>query len=520
VPTDGSPADGAARLVSRGGTEPQAGADDLAGKSAVVTGSVPARSPESVRASAEPVHELVVGDGPLRQDRSGTRPAGPLDEPADRQDTARPFDEPADRQDTARPLEEPADRQDTARLFEEPADRQDRARPLGGAPGDQERARALQAHPRRLLGLDADDRAALGMWAAAHVALFVLAWAAAWSFRTSLAHAPLTGGFEHWDAVLLRNIAQYGYFGRHSIANNTGFFPGYPLTLAAAHLILRNWVLSELVVSGVAGCFVVVSLARLANGRRAVLFLLTTPAAFFLMLGYTEALFLALAIPAWHAATRGRWWRAALLAGLSGLVRPDALFLIPALVVFALVCPAGSAGGQGLPRVAAARLASAAVMFCAFAGPAAYEIYLKVNTGTWLAWPRAMQAGWDLHLTDPVQALRTTWWAAFKHAFGATTAFEFQLELGAMAVMVLATVAFACWQRWPETVYCGLAAIALGTSTWYTGCPRTVLVLFPIFAALARLSSRRPWITYVYLCISAPLAVVLAMMFLSGQWAD
>ena len=45
------------------------------------------------------------------------------------------------------------------------------------------------------------------------------------------------------------------------------------------------------------------------------------------MVGYPERLFLALAIPAWHAATRGRWWRAALLAGLSGLVRPDAMFM-------------------------------------------------------------------------------------------------------------------------------------------------------------------------------------------------
>lgn len=70
-------------------------------------------------------------------------------------------------------------------------------------------------------------RAALGIWAAAHLALLALAWAAAWAFRSTRAHAPLTGGFEHWDAVLLRNIAQYGYFGPHSVPNSTAFFPGY-----------------------------------------------------------------------------------------------------------------------------------------------------------------------------------------------------------------------------------------------------------------------------------------------------
>jgi hypothetical protein len=355
--------------------------------------------------------------------------------------------------------------------------------------------------------LSPDDWAALGMWAAAHLSLFVLAWAAAWVYRATPSHAPLTGVFEHWDAALLRNIAQYGYFSPHSTANNTVFFPGYPMTLAAVHLILRNWVLAELVLSGIAGCFVVVSLSRLAGGRRAVLYFLTAPAAICLMVGYTESLFLAFAIPAWHAAARGRWWRAALLAGLSGLVRPDALFLIPALAVMALTGPRGS------------RLVNAAKACCALAGPAAYEIYLTVHTGTWEAWSKAYQAGWDLHLVTPVQALKTTWWAAFRHPFSAAYAFEFQLELATMAVMILVTLAFLVWHRWPEAVYCGLAVLALGTQTWYQGCPRTLLVLFPVWIALARLDARWTWVRYVYLSVSAPLAVVVGLLFLSYQWA-
>ncbi len=345
------------------------------------------------------------------------------------------------------------------------------------------------------------------MWAAAHLALFVLAWAAAWVYRNTPDHAPLTGMFEHWDAVLLRSIAQNGYFSPHSAANGTAFFPGYPMTLAAAHLILRNWVLSELVISGVAGCFAVVSLARLARGRRAVLYLLTAPAAIFLTVGYAECLFLAFAIPAWHAAARSRWWRAALLAGLSGLVRPDAVFLIPALAMMALTGPRGT------------RLVNAAKTCCAFAGPAAYEIYLTVHTGTWKAWAHAKQAGWDLHLTSPIQALKTTWWASFRHAYSAAYAFGGQLEFATMAAMLLATLAFLWWHRWPEAVYCGLAVLALGTQTWYQSCPRTLLVLFPVWIALARLGARQPWVRYVYFGGSAPLAAVVGLLFLTYQWA-
>lgn len=377
---------------------------------------------------------------------------------------------------------------------------------------------------RSLARLSPDDRAALGIWAAAHAALLVLAWAAAWAFRSTPAHAPLTGGFEHWDAVLLRNIAQYGYFGRHSIPNNAAFFPGYPVVLSATHLLLRNWMLSELAVSAVAGCFAVVSLARLAGQRRAVAYLVTAPAAIFLMVGYSEALFLAFAIPAWRAASLGRWWLAALLAGLAGLVRPDALFLIPALAVMALAGQyqpdrPGRPDPGSLPESARNRLAHAATASAGLAGPAAYEIYLRAETGSWMAWSRALRTGWDLRLSTPAQALRTTWWAAFRHPFSASTSFEFQVELAVMAVMLLATLAFTCSRRWPEAVYCGLAVVAFGTSTWYETCPRTLLVLFPIWVALASLGARRPWITSTYLAISGPVAVVLAMLYLSGQWA-
>jgi hypothetical protein len=165
------------------------------------------------------------------------------------------------------------------------------------------------------------------------------------------------------------------------------------------------------------------------------------------------------------------------------------------------------------------RLADAAIACAALVGPAAYELYLRTQTGSWMTWSRALRTGWDLHLSTPAQALRTTWWAAFRHAFSASTAFEFQVELGAMAVMVIATVAFACWRQWPEAAYCGLAVIAFGTSTWYSTCPRTLLVLFPIWVGLARLAARRPWVTGAYLAISGPVAVVLGMLYLSGQWA-
>jgi hypothetical protein len=377
--------------------------------------------------------------------------------------------------------------------------------------------------------LDSSDRAVLGMWAAAHLALFVLAWAAAWVYRGDTSHAPLTAAFEHWDAVRLRNIAQYGYFSPNTVPDNAVMFPGFPLTLAAVHLILRNWTLSELVISGVAGCFAMISLARLARNRRAVVYLLTMPAAVFLMVGYAECLFLALAVPAWHAAAKGRWWRAAVLAGLSGLVRVDAVFLVLALAVMALTArPPQVQPTQDLrehdqrdpvwEHPAWERLGNTVKCCCGFAGPAAYEVYLGLRTGVWNTWVTANQAGWDLHTVTPLQALKATYWVAFQHAYLAGVAFEYQLEIGVLAVMVLAALAFVCSRRWPEAVYCGLPALVIGTQTFYQSGPRTLLILFPVCVALASLEARRPWVTYVYLGVSAPLAAVMGLLFLAGQW--
>jgi hypothetical protein len=377
--------------------------------------------------------------------------------------------------------------------------------------------------------LDAGDRAALGVWAAAHLALFVLAWAGAWVYRGDPSHAPLTAGFQHWDASILRSIAQYGYFSPNSPPNGTVMFPGFPLALAAAHLVLRNWTLSELTVSGVAGCFAMVSLSRLAGNRRAVLYLLAVPAAIFLMAGYAECLFLAFAIPAWRAAVRGRWWRAAALAGLAGLVRVDGVFLVLALAVMALTRPRAPAPPAVDLREedmrdpvwehpAWQRLGDALKCCCGLAGPVAYEFYLRARTGTWNAWASANQAGWGLRTVTPVQALKTTYWAAFQHPFSAGTAFEYQLEIAAEAVMILAALAFLCWRRWPEAVYCGLPAVVIGTQTFYQSGPRTLLILFPVSIALARVEARRPWVRYLYFGISAPLAAVMGLLYLSGQW--
>lgn len=371
---------------------------------------------------------------------------------------------------------------------------------------------------RRLLRrLSPTDRAALGIWLVTRVAVLALSWPAAFIFRGS-AKSPQgwLALWQNWDAVRLADIARYGYFSpaERQYPNQIAFFPGFPAVLDVFHAAIRQWTVSGLITSFVAGAVAVVAVSRIAErdyladaGRRAVLFLVVSPAAIFLAAGYTETLFLALAATSWLSVRNEHWMRAVLLAGAASVVRINGLFLCAAVAVEIV----RRAGGQ--------RLRAMAMFIPALVPLASYELYLRVRTGSWLAWPHAEQAGWQRQLTNPVDTFKTTWTAGFAHEFSAPINFVFQLEVIAVLAGVVATVALLYYRRWPESIYVGLTIVALATSIWYESVPRSLLALWPIWCGLAVLAVRRPWVGQLYLAASIPVSVSIALLFMSGNWA-
>jgi hypothetical protein len=393
--------------------------------------------------------------------------------------------------------------------------------PVSVHPPDESAARRRSFGVETLTArLDHADRAALGYWALAHVVLLMLAYAAAWIESGSTAHLPLISGFQHWDATLFIGIAAHGYFGFGSSANSTAFFPGFPLVLAAVHAFVRNWVASGLVVSLLAGGVAAVSITRLAGSSRAALYLITAPVAVFLTVGYSESLFLAFALPAWSAGRSGRWRRCGAFASLAAFTRPDGLFLIGALAIMALTRPEGVGNPAAGPRSRLrTRLSALSGVTLGVIGPGLYELYLWLRTNRWSAWADANQAGWGLHYVGPWQALKTSYWGAFGHAFSGEVDFMEQLEMACLAVILVAALVYAFRRRWPEAAYLALAAVAIGTQTWYQSTPRTLLVMFPIWISLARFAETRPWASHAYLGLSGSLAAVVGLLYLGGVWA-
>lgn len=369
------------------------------------------------------------------------------------------------------------------------------------------------------------DREVLWLYLLTRTGIWTTAYCARWLFPAngdSRSSGPALASFQHWDWVHFLAIARDGYFPGQSGPwtrgwdNREAFFPGFPMLLRALHTVVPHWTAAGLLISFVAGAVAVVSLARIAElhlpgtdgGRRAVLFLLLSPCAFFLAVGYTEALFLALALPAWLAAQRRNWPLATTLTALATTVRISGLFLAAAIALHFALSARDRRHWRSLPWLALPALP--AVL---------YSGYLRAHTGDWMAWQHAQERGWFRTFHTPWDAWAHTWQGAFAHTQATGYAFMFQAELLAVLVGLFLFGLLIRKRRWPEAAYIGLSLWALGTSYWYTSVPRATVLWWPLWIGLAAWSLRRPRIKTAYLCLTAPLTTVFALTFMTGRWA-
>jgi len=230
-----------------------------------------------------------------------------------------------------------------------------------------------------------DLRAAVLPWLVARV--IVLASLAATRFLVDQLDAterlPLRQGLFGWDATFYRLVAEHGY--QAVGEDGLRFFPLVPLLARGLGVVfVGNSALALLVVvNGAALLFgallhrlVVLETHDLRAARRAVWFGSVVPPAVVLVMGYAEAVLLALGVGVFLAIRTDRFAWAAGLGVLAGLCRPLGLLLmIPVAIEAARTWRGASLGGR------AARLS-------ALAGPAA-------GTACYLGWAqRAYQDFW------------------------------------------------------------------------------------------------------------------------------
>lgn len=371
---------------------------------------------------------------------------------------------------------------------------------------------------------DALARSALGTWLASRLVVAIVALAGARLVTSSTAaEVPGFGAlWNHWDVGLFTKVARYGY---HSAAygDQTDVdFPGMPLAIRLVHLAVPDWVVAGLVVSALAGAVTCVALARLAAdesgvaaGRRAVLALVAFPYAVFLFAGYSEGLFLAFSVTAWLAARRQRWLLAGVLAAGATGTRIIGLALVAGLWVQWATTRGGLGGGGG--RGAAARLLrDVPALVLPLAPVVAFTAYLRVRTGHWDSYARAMKAGWGREVTWPWVGLENTSRAAANLGTSSTFHWFWVAELTAVGVGIVLAALLLRERRWGEAAYVGASTVLMASSSYWASGVRAVLVWFPLYLLLAR----RPRVLTPYLWTAAPLMLVFVLAFTSGDWVD
>lgn len=166
------------------------------------------------------------------------------------------------------------------------------------------------------------------------------------------AHTGLAG----WDAAWYTSITQHGYAG--TVRAGVRFFPLLPALARGLTALGFGAETATVVVANAAALAAGVLLYRLAAretgdeglARRAAWLLALAPPAFALVMGYADALALALAIGGFLLLRGGRWWWAAAVGVLLGLARPVGfLFAVPAAIEAARGLRA-AAGLGGVPR--------------------------------------------------------------------------------------------------------------------------------------------------------------------------
>jgi Gpi18-like mannosyltransferase len=357
-------------------------------------------------------------------------------------------------------------------------------------------------------------------WTAAdtETALFVLVLKGLVLFLAVLSVGTLFDQYEtwstlwsRWDASHYLSLAEKGYVsegeGRFSIV----FYPLYPWLIRAVAFVGPSYFGAALVVSGVAAIAAALLFRRLVEldhpakvARLAIWFLFIFPTAYFLHIGYTESLFLALVLGCLLAARKQYWAVAGVLGALACLTRVNGLLLVPTLLVEAWL-------QYRVTRRINWRWLWIGAAGLGFAG------YLFLNyrvTGDPFAFSPIMEKNWYKKITFPWVGIRDVWLRI--------PSFNLQEGLWEFIFIVFAFLCTVwCWIKLRPTyaIWMTFNWLLVNSTTYVVSVPRYCLTLFPIFIILALLAAARPLAGRIMTALSLLLLALFATKFAHGTWA-
>ena len=146
--------------------------------------------------------------------------------------------------------------------------------------------------------------------------------------------------YYRWDSGWYTEISQKGYSYSPDRQSSVAFWPLYPLSIRAAHVITNlrpGKVAYDLsILFAFLATIVIYRLARLdypeKTSQYAIFFILFWPASYFLVAVYPESLFVFLAALSLYLGRKKKWFWAGIVAALLALTKPYGVFMAPTLM--------------------------------------------------------------------------------------------------------------------------------------------------------------------------------------------
>ncbi len=291
----------------------------------------------------------------------------------------------------------------------------------------------------------------------------------------------LLSPWQRWDALWYLKIAEFGYSVNDSSA---AYFPLLPILTRSFAAITQNYMAAALIVSTMASFIsflllyrMTIELFNIDTAQRAVIYLATFPAAFFLYGGYAESVMLAASLATIYFARRHNAPAAGLASIAATLARPYGF-----LITLPLAIELAFARNKRLPWLIALVGAISALGF--------WLLFWQINSGDPFFWLHNTTSAWQDTYVFPGQTVLMTIQLVFT---GRGMIGNNLLDL--LATMIIVAAIIAGLRKLPVS-FSAYALVLLITPLIIathgplemapmTGMARRSLIIFPAFMSLA-----------------------------------
>lgn len=320
--------------------------------------------------------------------------------------------------------------------------------------------------------------------------------------------------FANFDGIYYLTIASAGY-----TVDNSGFFPLYPILIKIFGLNSFTFSVQQfLIASLLSSLFIflgVVAFYRLLridfDNKIAFLTILSVfifPTSFYFASIYPESLFFMLLIASFYFARKANWLFSGICAVLLTATRIVGIAIFPALLFEFYLQNKTFFSKKIIP------------VFLSPIGLMSYLWFDFVNFGNFFQFAKA-QGALHNNRSESLIFFPQTIYRYFKIFFTINfSQFEWWIALLELFSFIFACVMlYVAWKKKIRISYILFSVIALlipASTGTFTGMPRYILILFPIFISIALVKSK--YIKIIYVVISIILLILLFTLFSKGYY--